>query len=431
MIRKLRWKFVLINMSLVVAILAALCAVLMATTRDSLRRDSLAALEQAITPSASISSSYSIHLSPDGGGYFLFGAEDKVQLPYLTVQISSGNAVSVLANQFFDLSDQEALLDIVSAALQGEDSSGVVRQSGYSLRYLRADNLLFGGCRIAFVDRAQEESTLAALTRNLAFIGLGTLALFLGISLLLARWAVRPVEQSWKQQRQFVADASHELKTPLTVILSNLDMLEQYGDADGEKRRRWLDNLRASSGQMKTLVEEMLVLARSDNATQPLTLAPCDLGELVEEDLLLFEPMAFEQGKTIEAEIAENITVTGDALMLRRVLDIYLDNACKYAPQNSVIQVTLKSEGKRAVLSVRSAGEPIPKDQLERIFERFYRIDASRTEEGYGLGLAIAAELAKLHHGKVWARSDEGGNTFYFSLPRAREEKELSAYQRV
>jgi len=435
MIQKLRWKFVLINMSLVVAILAALCAVLMATTRNSLRRDSLAALEQAITPSTSISTSYSIHLTPDGSSYFLFGAEDKVQLPYFTVQISSGNSVSVLANQFFDLSDQEALLDIVNAALQGEDSSGVIRQSGYSLRYLRADNLLFGGCRIAFVDRTQEESTLAALTRNLAFIGLGTLALFFGISLLLARWAVRPVEQSWKQQRQFVADASHELKTPLTVILSNLDMLEQYGDTDGEKRQRWLDNLRASSGQMKTLVEEMLVLARSDNATQPLTLAPCDLGELVEDDLLLFEPLAFEQGKTIDEDVAEGIQVTGDAALLRRVLDIYLDNACKYAPKGSAIQVKLQGEGKRAVLSVRSAGEPIPKEQLARIFERFYRIDPSRTEEGYGLGLAIALEIARLHHGKVWAESDAGGNTFYLSLPRIREGKEtgkeLSIYQQI
>ena len=172
------------------------------------------------------------------------------------------------------------------------------------------------------MDLTQERSTLTALARNLAFIGLGSLAVFFGISLLLAQWAVRPVEKSWKQQRQFVADASHELKTPLTVILSSLDMLEEYDDADPEKRQRWLDNVRASSGQMKTLVEEMLVLARNDNAAQPVNLERCSLSDLVEDDLLLFEPLAFERGKTIREEIAQHIEVTGDAALLRRVLEL-------------------------------------------------------------------------------------------------------------
>ena len=423
MIRRLRWKFVAINMSLVLAILAVLCAVLVATTQDSLRRDSLTALDQAVTLTADSAPSYSIRIDPENGegSYTLFGAEDKVQLPYFTVQVSGPNTLFVLANQFFDTSDQDALLNVVNGALQAPSDSGDISQAGYHLRFLRVNTVF--GYRIAFVDLTQERSTMTALSRNLACIGLGTLAVFFGISLLLAQWAVRPVEKSWKQQRQFVADASHELKTPLTVILSSLDMLERYGDADPDKRRRWLDNVRSSSGQMKTLVEEMLVLARSDNATQQVNLVRCDLSDLVEDALLLFEPLAFERGKTIREDIAPGIEVTGDPALLRRVLDIYLDNACKYSPDGSVITVKLREEGRRAVLCVHSQGEPIPHDQLERIFERFYRADPSRTQEGYGLGLAIATELAKLHHGRVWAASDDTGTTFFFSLPRAREER--------
>ena len=420
MIRQLRWKFVLINMSLVLVILLSLCAVLMATTQDSLRRDSLTALDQAVTLSGDNTPSFSAHLSPEGeNNYPLFGTE-KVQLPYFTVQITGQNSLLVLANQFFDTSDQDTLLQVVNDALEYPSDTGPINRGDYQLRFLRVNTIL--GYRIAFVDLTQEQSTLTSLARNLVFVSLGTLAVFFGISLLLAQWAVRPVEKSWKQQRQFVADASHELKTPLTVILSSLDMLEQYGESEPEKKQRWLDNVRASSVQMKTLVEEMLVLARNDNATQQVTMAPCSLSDVVEDALMLFEPLAFEQGKTLEEDIDPHIQVTGDAGLLRRVVDIYLDNACKYSPAGSVIRVALKEEGRRALLSVHSQGQPIPRDQLERIFERFYRADPSRTQEGYGLGLAIATELAKLHHGRVWAQSDDTGNTFFFSLPRSREE---------
>ena len=421
MIRRLRWKFVLINMSLVLVILLSLCAVLMATTRDSLRRDSLNALDQAVTLTTNSTPSYSAHLSPDDeGDYTLFGT-DKVQLPYFTIQITDQNTLFVLANQFFDTSDQDTLLQVVNDALAYPADTGSINRGGYNLRFLRVNTLL--GYRIACVDLTQERSTLTSLARNLFFVSLGTLAVFFGISLLLAQWAVRPVEKSWKQQRQFVADASHELKTPLTVILSSLDMLDRYGDGEPEKQQRWLDNVRASSVQMKTLVEEMLVLARNDNATQQVTMGRCSLSDVVEDALMLFEPLAFEQGKTLQEDIAPQVEVTGDTGLLRRVVDIYLDNACKYSPAGSVITVTLRGEGRRALLSVHSQGQPIPRDQLERIFERFYRSDPSRTQEGYGLGLAIATELAKLHHGRVWAQSDDTGNTFFFSLPRCREDR--------
>lgn len=420
MIRRLKWKFILINMALVTLVLAALFSVVMLTTRSSMRQDSLQALEQAMEHSSSRGPGFSDYLLPEREetDLPLLGGE-RVQLPYLTVEVTPGSQVYILTNQFFNAADSTALLTVVQAALDSPDASGEISSYGYHLRFLRANSIF--GTRLAFVDLTQENSTLAALTRNMTLICIGTLGLFFAISLLLARWAVRPVEKSWKQQRQFVADASHELKTPLTVILSSLDMLNTYGDSEPEKKQRWLENIHVSSGQMRTLVEELLVLARSDNATQAVDFTRCDLSELTEAEALRFEAAAFEQGKTIETALEEEMFVSGDTALLRRVIDIYLDNACKYGAPNSAIRVTLKTEGKRAVLGVRSEGSPIPKEEQERIFERFYRADPARSAGGYGLGLSIATELARLHHGKVWVQSDETGNTFFFALPKVKE----------
>ncbi len=415
MIVKLRRKFVAISMALLTLVMAALFAVVMVSTQNSLLQDSHAALEQALTLSRD--------KRPDLFDFGLPGqsavlGEQQVQLPYLTVEVASPNRAYILHNQFFDTSDQQVLLEVINQALEDEDGTGTLHAHGYHLRFLRADTVL--GTRLAFVDLTQERSTMAALGRNMAFISLGALAVFFAICLLLARWATRPVEQSWQQQRQFVADASHELKTPLTVILSSLDMLDQYGGEDPEKAELWLDNIRSSSTRMRKLVEEMLVLARSDNATQQFTPGRLEFSELIQECVLQFEPIAFESGKALEEQIQPELFVIGDPALLGRVAAIYLDNACKYGAAGSRISVTLRGEGKRVVLGVRSEGTPIPKDQQERVFERFYRLDPSRTDEGYGLGLAIAGELARLHQGKVWCTADDTGNTFWFSLPREK-----------
>lgn len=416
MIRRLRWKFTLINMALVTVILAAILWFVLGSVRASLYEDSMDALRQAITLSEPQSYGPSLENS-DTNRYDLLGT-DKVQLPYFTIQLMGTDTVLILGNQFFDTSDPSALYDTVNAALESGQETGSLSLHGYSMRFLRTNTLV--GQRIAFVDLAQEESTIQSLIHTLLLVGCGALTGFFFISLLLAHWAVRPVEKSWKQQRQFVSDASHELKTPLAVIRSSLDMLDQEPDAEEEKRRRWLENVRISSGQMQTLVEEMLMLARSDNATQQFSMTRCDFSDIITSSLLLFEPIAFESGTLIQEEIPGGVFVQGDPGLLKRIADIYLDNACKYATPGSTIQVRLACDGKRAVFCVYSAGTPIPKESLSRIFERFYRLDASRTEEGYGLGLSIASELAKLHRGKVWAQSDPTGNTFYFSLPRIK-----------
>jgi signal transduction histidine kinase len=184
-----------------------------------------------------------------------------------------------------------------------------------------------------------------------------------------------------------------------------------------------VDNIQASSTQMTQLVEELLTLARSDNQTpKALVRERVELSELVEESVLLFEAPLLEAHRPLEDHIASGLAVTGDPAKLRRLTEILLDNARKYAQPHTTVTLSLRAEGQKKVrLSVNTKGDPIPAQQRERIFERFYRSDQARSSEGFGLGLSIARSIADEHQGKLWVESREGeGNTFHFTLPRAK-----------
>lgn len=225
---------------------------------------------------------------------------------------------------------------------------------------------------------------------------------------------MRPVETAWNQQKQFVGDASHELKTPLTVILSNADMILTHPREDPE---RWAQNILAEAQHMKGLTQDLLSLARSESSDCSPVLETVDLSYLVTDSVLSFEPAAFEQGHELLHEEEPDLTVQGDASALSQLCGILLDNALKYSSPGGSVRVSLKAAGKLARLTVSNEGIPIPKEDLTRIFERFYRSDPARHGEGYGLGLAIAQRIAEQHRGKIWAESANGVNNFTVTLP--------------
>ena len=219
-----------------------------------------------------------------------------------------------------------------------------------------------------------------------------------------------------RQRSAFFSAASHELKTPLTVILSNAELLEAAPLED--RPARWADNIRSEAGQMKSLVEEMLTLARADNAVPTAVMGEVSLSDLATDCVLAFEPVAFEAGKPLESDITPDVTVTGDADKLRQLIGVLLDNAIKYGQAGGTISLTLRRTDRQARLLVSNPGDPIPPDQLGRLFERFYRADASRGEQsGFGLGLPIAASIATEHKGTLKAESDQASTRFLFSMP--------------
>ena len=234
------------------------------------------------------------------------------------------------------------------------------------------------------------------------------------------RFAIRKAQQ----QKQFVADASHELKTPLTVILTNTELL-QSPDYDEAQKQQFTDGIRTMAQQMRALVERLLELARAENARPQAAFAPVCLSEVAETSALLFEAALYERGLTLETQVEPELTVSGDERQLGQLVEILLDNARKYA-SGGTVRLQLQRSGRHSChLSLENEGPALSPQQLQEIFKRFTRADPARTRSGsFGLGLAIAQAIVQAHHGKIWAESRDGRNTFHVELPlRAGREK--------
>ena len=236
----------------------------------------------------------------------------------------------------------------------------------------------------------------------------------------LAIWALAPAEKAWEQQNRFVADASHELKTPLTVILANLDILSSHPDSTIREQRQWIRNTREEAERMRDLIQDLLFLAKSDANALPVLTAEVDMTDCAEDRALNFEAVAFENDVTLDTEIENGLKVTGSESQLKQLLTILLDNAVKYAgPKGRVLMKVFRKQDK-VIVSVNNTGEPISAEDLPHIFERFYRPDKSRAraDGGCGLGLSIAENIVQQHNGTITCTSSrEEGTTFRVELP--------------
>lgn len=409
MIRKLRCQFVAVCMLLITAILGTVLVSVYFSAQSELHATTHRFLERVLADDTRPGQPWSIELPGSGG--------ESVQLPYFTVQIWDSRTVYVTGGTYAGLEDTGELRAILTDCLRQPEDEGSI--DGYDLRYLRRDNGLY--VKAAFVDISMETAALRSLMRSYVQIGLAALALLLLVSVALSFWVTKPVERAWRQQQQFFSDASHELKTPLTVILSNAELLEQAELP--ERESRWRSSIRSEAVQMKQLVEEMLQLSRAEGTPRFAAAADVNLSDTAADCVLAFEPVAYEAGKKLQDTLEEGVFVRGEADKLRQLLSILLDNAIKYGRPGSPIQVTLRKGERSAVLTVQNenAGEPIPPEQLRRLFERFYRADDSRGEQsGFGLGLPIAAAIARQHKASLKVESDSAGTRFRLTIPLKR-----------
>lgn len=338
------------------------------------------------------------------------------RLPVIWVDIASGGFV-LGTNQEQVSIDADLLRETVANALESGQTSGKDKTNHISWRM----NSSKFGWRIAIADTSSVDGEISSqLVRSLE-LGAGGIVAIVLIALLLSHWALKPVERAWEQQRQFVADASHELKTPLSVILANTQILMNDESKIPEESRRWIEGTSDEAERMRGLVEELLELARTEGcAGSARANAPVDLSSLVEGDALQFDAVAYERGCGIETNVVDGISVLGDQDQLDRLLKTLIDNACKYAARGTQIKVTLEKNGSHALFVATNQGESIPEEDLPRVFDRFWRSDKARARStgGYGLGLAIAKGIAESHGGKIWATSDDvQGTSFYVKLP--------------
>ena len=327
---------------------------------------------------------------------------------YVVVELDKdGNIISTNENNV--TIDEDDLQKCVEIAVARQEKSGQI--SDYSLMYVKKND--FENTLIVFASNSSLYENLRKSILINSGLFVGSMIIILFISLGLSWLAVKPVKKAWEQQKQFVADASHELKTPLTVILANNNIMMSHKNSTVEQEQKWLESTEDEAQHMKQLIDQMLFLAKSDAGENRLQLSEVNFSEIVEGSALNFEPVAFEKEVLIDTEIAQDIMLEGNQTQLNQLAHILIDNAVKYSDEGSIIKIILSKKNDIVEFSVNNHGNEISKEDIEHIFDRFYRAEKSRTTKGYGLGLSIAQNIVQNMNGKLSVQSNQtDGTTF-------------------
>lgn len=298
--------------------------------------------------------------------------------------------------------EPKVIVNLGEAVLNSGEEKGTIE--GYNYLVDKTDKYTL----VVFLDRSEFNRNIDTLIKYTVIYGVISLLVIFVLALILSKLIIKPLEQNDKKQRQFVSDAGHELKTPVSVISANADVLE---DEIGENK--WLSNIRYENERMSSLIKQLMQLAKSekdDNQKEQL-----DFSKLVIGEILPFESVAYDKGIIINYdEVESGVTVKGNRASLGQLVSILVDNAIEHSTDSGEVVVKLSNIRGKSQLSVSNKGEDIPEEKREQIFERFYRIDESRTEkkDHYGLGLAIAKSITESHGGEISVKSENGLITF-------------------
>ena len=402
-IGRLRLKFIIYNMLVVTAVIGITFCAVTSVVKHRVNDQGSLALSRVVSREE----------HP-----LIFAALSPVQIPYFTVLVGEDGMVTL--GEGYDASWEPGFLEQMAVlGMTGEEDMGIL--DAYHLRYLRVSQP--AGHMIAFADTSYEDSLRNGVMK---YGGMACVAIwlgFFGLSYFFSRWAVKPLEESVRMQKRFVADASHELKTPLTVITANAALLQERYAGVSAETDKWMEHVSQECKEMRSLVESLLLLARND-AYVPKRgeFVRFSLSDLVMEKILTFEPVFYQEEKVLEYKIEDDVMMMGNPSQMGQLIRALMDNAVKYSVPRGRTEVWLKPAGRgRARLWVCSQGEPIPEDRRRLIFRRFYRDDSARSStNGYGLGLAIAAETARSHRAVIGVEYRDGMNCFYVTVKRKR-----------
>ena len=308
-----------------------------------------------------------------------------------------GNYLATLNNE--DITEETAQ-NYISAILSDGAQTGMVNHTFQFYRQPKSNGTL-----MVFTDKSAEMDTLDQLKRTTIIIGIISIIILSAAAFFLSKKSIEPIKLAFERQKRFVSDASHELKTPLTVISANADVLaDEIGD------NKWLTYIKSQTDRMNVLVNDLLNLTRLENNTTDFICVDFDLSRAAENTALPFECQAFEMNRKFIVDIDEGISVNGSEKHIKQMMAIFIDNAIKYSNEGGTVKVTLSKHGDKKVFSVFNTGTGVKEDEKEKIFERFYRSDESRNRAtgGYGLGLAIAKSVIDKHKFKVHVENQEG-----------------------
>lgn len=306
-------------------------------------------------------------------------------------------------------------------AVEHKTNSGRFRINSVYWEFLKKPYSSKVNYTITFLDVTSKYNYLTSLIYSFLVVALIMFIVIFFISRFFANKSIEPIIKAFEKQKQFTADASHELKTPLSVINTNIEVLLANGEDTINSQSKWIYYIKSEISRMTKLTNNLLYLAQTDNSELKLISTNFNLSETAESVILSMEASIFENNKVLNYNIAPNITCYGNKEQICQVIMLLLDNALKYTNPNGNINILLKKNGNKAVLSISNTGIGIPKENLNNIFDRFYRVDKSRSKKsgGYGLGLAIAKAIVDSHKGKIYVQSVENEiTTFTIELPR-------------
>lgn len=413
MFRKSRWKIVLSILSPLILLLFGTLSVIYIISYADLTNDNQILLEQYVKE-YSLSEDWNERRTEPMGAPF---QQPRLELStFYSVAISKNG--QVLKTDTADVAsiDEDVLIELAEEIIESGKSRGV----RHSLIYQVADK--GGYTLVAFLDNTLMAENVGTLFFYTLIFGSVSVVVLFFLSIFLSHRIVAPLEESYKRQKQFISDAGHELKTPVAVVNTNLELLiREIGE------NPWVSNIQYENERMSELITQLLELARTENVAPPMSIV--DLSCLVYGEILPFESVAYESGVRLETDIAGHIQVQGNDVQLKQLVSILIDNAVRHSPDGREVSVQLRKSRHHVYLSVINEGNEIPPEQRKYLFERFYRGDAARTgeENHYGLGLAIAKAIVDTHKGTIQVQCGDGKVKFVVTLSAVKQKNDFQS----
>ena len=335
-----------------------------------------------------------------------------VELPfmsrYFSVVFDTAGVVSRTDTTRIAAVDEAAAIEMASRVRESGHTCGFVRDYRYIVRPTQE-----GGTRIIFLDCERERATFRTFFLVSCGVSVGGLgAVFVLIWFFSAR-IVRPMSESYEKQRRFITDAGHELKTPITIIDADAELLEMEVGEDNE----WLHDIRRQTARLGRLTADLIYLSKMDEERVERQMIEFPVSDVVVETAQSFAAPAMTQGKRFTVDVEPMLTLCGDEKCIRQLVSVLLDNALKYSPEGGEIALTVRRQGRQLVLAAANTTEPLNSDHLAHLFDRFYRVDGARSGGGYGLGLSIARAVVTAHKGRIAAAYEDGRLTITATLP--------------